>query len=371
VAPPAGVGTTPLRHVEWEDCFLEPVHSPELEDGAKQAFGYIPTYIRYLASCPWVVRSLFVFNPVGIGLVHTSFDLAEFVALVVSQDNSCRFCYAAHRSYLKILGFPEDRIQSLEHDILTGQLGKDVRLPLEFVRRVSRCDPAPGREERQALLATGYTEGALKELTFIAALYVYANRIATLPAIPYEGMESFERRWIIRLLRPFIARRFTRRRRRGAPASLPAERRTGPYSYAVCLLDGLPIAGVLRDVLDDACGPSSLPPRTKALVFAVVARALECAALEREALQLLAAEGLDASEVQSVLAHLGSPVLDPIETVIVPYARETVRYDPVQIQRRGRELCEQLSPGQFVDLVGTAALANMVARISVSLNGQG
>jgi AhpD family alkylhydroperoxidase len=359
---------TPLQHVEWEDCIVEPTRDRELEGSVKAALGYVPEYVAYVSACPWVVRSFLVCDPASVGLVHTSFDLAERVALVVSQDNSCRYCYAAHRAYLSILGLGEDRIQRLEHDFLSGRLSPGEKLPLEFVRRVSRLDPPPSHGEWSALLQAGYTEGAVKELTFLAASNVYANRISTLPALPYQSIEGLERRWVVRLLRPLIARRFLAKRRRGTVEALAPALRAGPFSKSVLALDGLPVARALRTVIDDAWSSGILSRRAKALVFAVVARALGCPGTEAEATRLLAAEGLDRGQVESILAHLGSPMLDPIEALIVPYARETVRYDPARIQRRGRTLRGGLSNAQFLDVVGTAALANAVARLDLCLS---
>jgi hypothetical protein len=83
---------------------------------------------------------------------------------------------------------------------------------------------------------------------------------------------------------------------------------------------------------------------------------------------LLIEEGLEAGDVGEILSRLASPKLDELEAVIVPFARETIWYRPAQIQRRGRELRARLSNEQFIDLVGVAALANAVCRMSVILD---
>jgi alkylhydroperoxidase family enzyme len=130
-------------------------------------------------------------------------------------------------------------------------------------------------------------------------------------------------------------------------------------------LDRLPAAEVLRSVLEDAWASSVLPKRTKAMVFAVVARGLGCERGEEEAARLLGDEGLGGDVVGEVLSRLASPKLDDLESAIVPFARETLWYRPAQIQRRGRELRSLLSNEQFIELVGIAALANAVCRMSV------
>ncbi len=86
-------------------------------------------------------------------------------------------------------------------------------------------------------------------------------------------------------------------------------------------------------------------------------------------MRLLEQEGLKRSKTEEILAHLGSAELDPIESTIVPYARETIRYrHPADIQRRGREVRAVLSEEQFLELIGVATLANMVCRLAIVLN---
>src|SRR3989442_1581334 len=136
----------------------------------------------------------------------------------------------------------------------------------------------------------------------------------------------------------------------------------------VATLDGSPAAGVLRRAIDGAWASDVLPRRTKTLMLAVIARALGCAHGEREARRFLAAEGLPPAEVDGILANLGSPRLDAREARLVPFARETVRYQPAAIQRRMRELARGLSPEEVLEAVGIAALANAICRMSVVID---
>jgi alkylhydroperoxidase family enzyme len=109
---------------------------------------------------------------------------------------------------------------------------------------------------------------------------------------------------------------------------------------------------------------SILPVRTKAFVFAVVARTLECDACEAEARRILSAEGVDATTVDEALTHLASPGLTDIETKAIPVARSTVRGQPAEIQAKVKGLRDQLAPEQFVEFIAVAALANTFSRLS-------
>ena len=354
-----------VQEIEWEDCLVETRRNPEMERYARQAYGLLPSWVAYFATCPWLVRTLVHISHTQLRLVYIDLDLAEFIALVVSQDNSCRYCYAANRALLKILGFPEERIRRLEQGLLTAELSPRHRAALEFARRVSRSNPMPSRLDLQPLRDVGYDDGAIKEIAFLTVVSVYQNRVSTLPAIPTESAEHLADLWYMRAFRPLFARFIHWKVRRGQPESLTPEERAGPFAYLVAALDGLPVAKTLRRMLDELWGSPCLPQRSKALVFAVVARGLGCPLSEREAVRLLHDHSLTAEDVEEILSHLASPKLDPIEAEIVPFARETIWYRPAPIQRRARKVREHLSTEQFLELVGAAALANAVCRLAV------
>jgi alkylhydroperoxidase family enzyme len=161
-----------------------------------------------------------------------------------------------------------------------------------------------------------------------------------------------------------VARRL--RARRVAPEPLPRPN-DGPCAAVVAALAGSPVARVLREVIDDALASPVLPRRTKLLMLAVIGRALGCRHSEVEAAEGLRAAGFTSDDVSEVLANLGSPKLDGREALLVPFARETVRYRNAAIQRHTRELWERLGTQEVLEAIGIAALANGVCRLSVLL----
>lgn len=355
---------TSLHEIEWEECLLEPRRDAQLEREARRAMGLVPPFVRLFAPCPWIARSILHGNFRRDQLVHVDLALADLIFLAVSQDNSCRYCYTAQRSILRVLGFEEERIQRLEVASSSPEADPHDRLALDFARRISRANPPPSRAERAALVGAGCADEAVKEIAYVAASTVMSNRLTTLPALPMETAEP-DRLWYVKLLRPLLARRL--RSRRGQPERLRPELKSGPYAYVTLQLDGLPAARVLREVLDQAFESPILPLRAKALIFAVVARGLDSGRAEDEAKGLLASIDLDAAGAEEVLAHLASPKLDAIEAALVPFARETIRYRSSDIQRRARKLREGLSVEQFLEVVGIVALANAVCRLSLVL----
>jgi alkylhydroperoxidase family enzyme len=270
--------------------------------------------------------------------------------------------------FMRIGGMRDRQIEKLEQDVETARLEPRVNLALDFARRVSRSNPPPGLTEKKALLEAGYSEAAIRELALFAGVVVFHNRFATLLALPPRLAERVSRTPLPRLLR-FRFRKIMERFTSRAPQEPPSGRHhSGRYAQLTEALDGLPHGRVLRKLLDEAWASPLLPPRTKAMIFAVIARGLGAAAAEREACRCLVAEGLAEDQIEEILANLASRDLDGREARILPYVRETIWYQPAPVQRRGRALREVLSNDQFLETVGTVALANMVCRVSLAID---
>ena len=354
-----------LHDVEWDACVLEPRHDRELESYVRRELGSVPSAVPYFTASPWLVRSMASLSYYGAPLVYIDYPLADLVGLVVSQDNSCRYCYGVQRTVMRVHGLPEARIRQIEQNFLEAEIDPRTRLALDFARRISRAAPLVTANDADALRAAGWETQAIKELAYQSAYNVFMNRLMTTAAIPIASVERVAEHWALGWLAPVVRLLMRRRWRRGAVAALSPEQRGGPWSYLVCALDGLTAARALRTAIDQMWESPLLSQRAKALVFAVVARGLDSSVGEREAKCLLEATGLSASEIEPILTHLGSPALDPVEAAIVPFARGTIRGRPAQLQQRTRALLERLRPEQIVETVGVCALANALCRLDV------
>ncbi|MBW2268664.1 MAG: hypothetical protein JRH16_08805 [Deltaproteobacteria bacterium] len=354
------------REIEWERSpLVEPKRDAEVERWARQA-GALKAYpLHYYSACPWLARSMARLGT--IDLTHLDHDLAGRAVLVVSRDNSCRYCLAAARLLLRAVGRSEESIESLEGDLASAEQAPERHPDLTFVRRLSRSNPPPTPADIGALREAGFSREEILELAFVTAQYVAINRINTMVALPPERFERLDRGWLLPLLRPAARRMFKARRRRHPPVFLSAGEKTGPFAAEVTGLDGLPAGRTLRQILDDAWSSPILTRRTKALAFAVVARGLGADRVEREALELLAADGFERSAAESALAHLASPALDPVESALLPFVPETLWYEPAPLQRQVRQLRGKLSDAELLEAVGIAAFANAVCRLSLAL----
>jgi AhpD family alkylhydroperoxidase len=349
----------------WPECLLPQAElSPPLAREIRGMIGRGPAFVPRLAHAPWVVRS--IARIIDLPSAHLSSALGDRIGLVVAQDNSCRYCYGMMRSLLRVAGRSEAEVDRIVRDSLVVDLSPAERAAVEYARRVSRCNPRPGPSEFQAMVAAGVDPQAGREIALQATFGSFMNRISTLAALPPEPLEAMTAAPYFRFIRPLIARGFRKRPARPQPPP----RNEGPCARVVAALGDLPAAHVVRATIDEACASPILPVRTKALIMAVVARALDCVYGEREARAMLEREGFAAADVDQVLETLSSPRLDAREARLVPFARETIRYQPAVIQARAREVCRDLSPAESTELLGMIALTNAICRLSVLLDPQ-
>jgi alkylhydroperoxidase family enzyme len=359
---------TTMREVEWLPPLLERHRDPQRLKSIKARGGRADPNLGYFVASDWLPEANAELNVALFTRTHLSHELADFVGLAISRDNACRYCFAATRTLLIMVGYPRERIARMEQDLAIADLDEKTRTAIAFARRLSRSDPHPTSADVQALARVGIDGATYRELAAAVGLWVYFNRISTLAAIPPEMMEELPDRWSLRLLRPLIGRSVARTYRlAGRETRLGDSLRSGPCAQAINALDGLPQAPALRHTIDAMWASNGLPRRTRALVCATIARALACASSEAEAVALLAEEGVASDTVEGVLRHLDAPGLSPTERTLVRFARETVWYEPAPLQRRAYEIREQLTEREFVETIGTVSLANMICRLHLAL----
>ena len=351
-----------LQDVAWESCLVEARPDRALESYARRRLGISNPAIRYFAPVPWLARAVVDLHPEYGFLMHLDQNVADLVALVVSQENSCRFCYAGVRALLWFQGMSKARIQRVEQDLTRADLPPRTVAAIAFGRSQSRSGPPAARAAREALGRAGFGADELKEIAFVVASTDFGNRAQTIPAIPPRPIERIPDQLHLRLLRPLINRILQNHRSRGRPTPLHRVP-SYPYAHLVEVYAGSPIAPALGRTIDEMWASPHLTRRCKLLMLAVVARGLACEVCALEVGEALQRDGLKKAVLAQVLTHLDAPELDPVERLLVPFARETIWYEPAQVQRRARALRDHLTGPQLLEGIAVAALANGLCRM--------
>jgi AhpD family alkylhydroperoxidase len=358
---------SPLQQLTWEQCLLAPERSSEAEAYLKKETGSAPAWSRFFWSCPWFAKAMIRLTYDNGLLVALDFETADLVGLVVSQENSCRYCYAAARAMMRMLGMSEERMQALEQRLALPDLDPRGAAAVRFARRMSRANPLATPADLEPLRQAGYTPGEIRELAYVVASTAFMNRLSTIPALAPQSWERAPDRWFNRLLQPLMARIVKGWRRRGAAAP-PAQAGAGSFPALMDAYRGSPIGPVLAETFRDLWGSTVLPRRSKALMLAVIGQGLECSLSRGEACAVLAAEGWPEGKVSDILSHLGGPDLGAEDTALLAFARDTLWYEPAQIQRRARTLHAQIGTAKFVEALAVASIGNAVCRLAAVMH---
>jgi alkylhydroperoxidase family enzyme len=359
-----------LAHVSWEACLIEPQRDRAIESYARRKMGMPFPPVRYFTPVPWVARALVDLHPELGLLLHLDTHHSDVLTLVVSQENSCRFCYAAIRMLLWAQGMSEARIQRIEQKLSGADLAPKLAAAIAFGRRQSRIGPEAAGEARRILREAGVGDDEMKEVAFVVGVTDFTNRLATITAMPPQMMERMPERLFMRPLRPLLKRIIERQRVRGR--AVPLERVPAyPYGRLIEAYAGSPIAPALSRIIEEMWDSAVLTPRSKLLMLAVIARGLGCDVCAVEIGEALRREGLDDAVIHEVLTHLDAPDLEEPERVLVRFARETIWYEPAMLQRRARALRDRLSTPQLIEAIGVAALANGLCRMGAIVMGHG
>ena len=146
---------------------------------------------------------------------------------------------------------------------------------------------------------------------------------------------------------------------------LPEDLSTFPG--VVRALEGTIGAAAINEAMEDAFAPSRLSPELKVLIFAIVARSLECPFCFEESRAMANNLGISNDEFESALQSLRSPRLGRDETILLDWSRQTVHYETGAIQKRNREIAQIMDPKLFLEAIGIASLANTVVRLAILL----
>jgi hypothetical protein len=77
--------------------------------------------------------------------------------------------------------------------------------------------------------------------------------------------------------------------------------------------------------------------------------------------------GFSEQEFNQALQSLTSPRLNPEELKILSWTRDTIRYQTGPMQKRIKELSQEVDNDRLLEAFGVAALANSTVRIAVLL----
>lgn len=354
-----------LEQLQWAEPLVPETTDPAWEAEVLSLMGVLPRCFKRIASSHWV--RLAYLDCVRCPVAALPAPEAELAGLVTSQENACRYCYGAARIRMKMIGFSDQMIDRIERSMQLVEADPRERELVDFCRNLARSKPRPSRQAREAMKAHGFSALQTAELAMMVAAVGFCNRVSTLLAVPPDIDFEEHARGLKGLWHKLASWRPSKGMIKIPAPDYPPPTFAGPFGELVRTLDGAPAAAMLEVMLKGAFGSSVLPRRTVALMFAVVARTLECRPCENGSAALLEVEDFGRAELTEVLETLTSSRLTDSERLLIPWARDTVWMpeQPARIQERTRPLLDALGPEVLVEAAGAAALANGCVRLAM------
>lgn len=100
----------------------------------------------------------------------------EAIALLVSQDNGCQYCVAAHTGALKMIGISDEEIERISARLEEPDFSPLERALISFARRANAAPHKVTDEEFQVLKAVGASDAEIVEALGVMEIFTAFNK---------------------------------------------------------------------------------------------------------------------------------------------------------------------------------------------------
>jgi len=142
----------------------------------ESAFGKVPNLFKTYAHFPPLLKANWDKVKALMMQGNLSRKIKEAIAVLVSKDNSCSYCVAAHTAALKSIGVTEEEIEVIENDIENSDFTEKERKLITFARKANKDPNRITDEEFEGLKKTGATEPEIVEALGVMELFAAFNK---------------------------------------------------------------------------------------------------------------------------------------------------------------------------------------------------
>lgn len=140
------------------------------------AFGKVPNLFSTYANHPPLLQANW--NKVKAVMMEGSLrrKTKETIAVLVSRDNSCAYCVAAHTGALRAIGVTEKELAAIEEDLDKADFSAKEKALINFARKANREPLRIPDEEFTELRRTGATDAEIVEALGVMELFTSFNK---------------------------------------------------------------------------------------------------------------------------------------------------------------------------------------------------
>lgn len=140
------------------------------------AFGMVPNLFKTYSHFPPLLKANW--NKVKEVMMQGSLSrkTKEAIALLVSKDNSCAYCVAAHTAALKSIGVTEKEINIIESEIEKSMFTEKERDLITFARKANKDPNGITDKEFGKLKKAGASDSEIIEALGVMELFTAFNK---------------------------------------------------------------------------------------------------------------------------------------------------------------------------------------------------
>jgi len=140
------------------------------------AFGRVPNLFKTYAHHPALLAANW--NKVKAVMMQGSLSrkVKEAIAVLVSRDNSCAYCVAAHTAALKSIGVSDEEIRNIKEDVERADFNAKEQALIRFARKANREPLAITGEAFHSLRETGANDAEIIEALGVMEVFTSFNK---------------------------------------------------------------------------------------------------------------------------------------------------------------------------------------------------
>jgi uncharacterized peroxidase-related enzyme len=142
----------------------------------QNAFGKVPNLFRAYAHHPPLLRANWDKVKAVMMKGRLRREVKETIALLVSKDNGCDYCVAAHTAALRSLGIEDEQIATLEQSLEAVAFEAKEMALIDLARQANRKPHAVTDAQFHALRETGAQDAEIVEALGVMEVFAAFNR---------------------------------------------------------------------------------------------------------------------------------------------------------------------------------------------------
>jgi uncharacterized peroxidase-related enzyme len=140
------------------------------------AFGMVPNLFKTYAVHPPLLEANW--NKVKAVMMEGSLSgkVKQSIAVLVSKDNGCQYCVAAHRGALKAIGVSDEELRQIEENVAKADFTAKEKALIDFARKANRAPLSITDADFAAVKQTGASDAEIIEALGVMEVFTSFNK---------------------------------------------------------------------------------------------------------------------------------------------------------------------------------------------------